>query len=57
MEFAMVVGFGVACFAAGVVFAKVVLSDLEAVKAHVTSEVQSLRGVISSALAGAAKKI
>jgi hypothetical protein len=57
MELTVIILGGATCFAAGVVFGKVVLSDLAAIKTHVTNEVAKLRGDLSSTLTGAAKKL
>lgn len=47
----------VGAFVAGVVFHKLVVSEAQAIKAHVTAEVEKLRGDVSSLLSKAAAKV
>ncbi len=44
-------------FAAGVIFHKYVISEASAIKAHVTAEVDKVRGDVSSLLSKAAQKL
>jgi hypothetical protein len=46
-----------AAFAAGVAFHKYVISEAQAIKAHVTAEVEKVRGEVSGALAKLASKV
>jgi uncharacterized protein (UPF0333 family) len=48
---------GAVCFVLGVVFGKQVVSEAEAIKAHVTAQVNEVRSDIVSGLAAAAKKL
>jgi putative heme degradation protein len=47
----------VGAFVAGVVFHKLVVSEAQAIKAHVTAELEKLRSDVSSLLSKAAAKV
>lgn len=47
----------VGAFVAGVIFHKLVVSEAQAIKAHVTAEVEKLRGDVSALLSKAAAKV